>query len=111
MAETEYVTVSQAMRILKSCSESTIRRYMDQGLVTSVQVGVGKKRRHRMILRASLASINPLPQDGWEQAADEVERREREEIEVSDRSEPRFEPGRVTESARVTGNAKAKVRS
>lgn len=67
MADEKFVDVSQAALIL-GVSPTTVRNMVRAKLLPTMSIGVGMARRHRRIPRASLNLVNPLREDGFEEA-------------------------------------------
>lgn len=82
MSDERILEVSQAARI-KKVSPSTIRRMCEARLLPGAyQVGAGRQRRHWRIPVSALHAVNPLPEEGFEEAIAAEERAEKAEREA-----------------------------
>jgi DNA-binding transcriptional MerR regulator len=74
-ARERLLEVSQVARIL-GVSPSTVRRMAEAELLEWERVGAGDRRTHRRIHERSLRSVNPLPEEGVEDAIRDEEIRQ-----------------------------------
>lgn len=76
MSEERILEVSQAARARKVCP-ATIRRMCEAGMLPGAYDAGTRTRRHWRIPEAALKHVNPLPEDGYEEAIAAEERAEK----------------------------------